>query len=63
MIIVRQPKRGRISMIYVPKKCVMGGLMPTDEGFMREGASGGVELKFEIATVLTRKEDEAILEY
>ena len=50
-------------MIYVPKKCVMGGLMPTDEGFMREGASGGVELKFETATVLTRKEDEAILEY
>ena len=49
MIIVRQPKRGRISMIYVPKKCVMGGLMPTDEGFMREV---GVELKFDIATVL-----------
>ena len=36
-------------MIYVPKKCVMGGLMPTDEGFMREV---GVELKFDIATVL-----------
>ena len=52
-------------MIYVPKKCVMGGLMPTDEGFMREV---GVELKFDIHSnspdlSMSEKEDEGILDY